>query len=138
MTEGTDGGEHLVFVYGTLRAGFANHGLLAGAHALGRARTVASYALCVDRYPYLAESPARSRIVGEVYGVTPAMLATLDRLEDHPRWYRRRPIAVALDDGDRVVEAECYFRAAPPPPEERGTLVESGDFARVAGAADLV
>ena len=134
MTDASDQGETLVFVYGTLRAGFANHPLLAGARSLGRARTVAAYALFVDRYPYLADEPAVSRVVGEVYAVPPAMLAALDRLEDHPRWYRRRPIAVALDDGAAAVHAEAYFRAQPPPDGERGALVEGGDYATVAGA----
>ena len=49
-----------VFVYGTLRRGGSNHDLIAD-----------------------------GRLLGEVYGVTPSMLQTLDRLEDVPHLYIR-------------------------------------------------
>jgi gamma-glutamylcyclotransferase (GGCT)/AIG2-like uncharacterized protein YtfP len=128
----------LLFVYGTLRSGFGNHRLLAGSRLLGRGRTVAAYALLVDRYPHLVEAPAVSPVVGEVYEVSPATLAVLDRLEDHPNWYRRQPIAVALDDGSPVVQAEAYFRPVPAGRVPSGVLVESGDYATVCGSSGVV
>jgi gamma-glutamylaminecyclotransferase len=128
----------LLFVYGTLRLGSGNHGLLAGSRPLGRARTVASYALFVDPYPHMVETPAVSPVVGEVYEVLPATLAVLDRLEDHPNWYRRQPIAVALDDGSAVVQAEAYFRPVQPGHASSGILVDSGDYAAVRGSSDVV
>jgi gamma-glutamylcyclotransferase (GGCT)/AIG2-like uncharacterized protein YtfP len=53
-------------------------------------------------------------ITGEVYAVDDPTLATIDRLEDHPHFYRRT--AICLADG-RLVEAYLLDRdrAAGPP-----------------------
>lgn len=40
-------------------------------------------------------------VVGEVYNVDVVTLAAPDRLEGHPRFYRRR--SIRLDDGDEVL-----------------------------------
>lgn len=94
--------ETLVFVYGTLRRGEPNHRLLARAAFVREARTAAAYEL-VDLGPFPAMvTGGASSIVGEIYAVDARVLADLDRLEGHPRFYRRT--AVTLDDGD-VVEA---------------------------------
>ena len=53
-------------------------------------------------------------VVGEVYDVDAVTLAALDRLEGHPRFYRRRPIR--LDDGDEVLAyllSPSLFRGQP-------------------------
>jgi gamma-glutamylaminecyclotransferase len=97
----------LLFVYGTLLRGERNHRLLRGAPALGEARTEAAYEL-VDAggYPAMV-SGGTTAIVGEVYAVKGATLAAVDRLEDHPSFYRRTPIR--LMDG-RPVEAYLLDR----------------------------
>ncbi len=90
-----------VFVYGTLMRGEPNHRLLAGADYLGRARTEPAFEL-VDLGAFPAMVPGgRTAVSGEVYAVDDPTLAALDRLEGHPRFYRRR--AVRLDDGTDVL-----------------------------------
>lgn len=77
---------HQVFVYGTLKRGFANHDatLLAGA-LLGVARTVVARPLVVaGRWfsPVLLDEPGNGECVeGELYRVNDAVLAALDRIE---------------------------------------------------------
>jgi gamma-glutamylaminecyclotransferase len=90
----------LLFVYGTLLRGERNHHLLHGATALGEGRSAAAYELLdAGGYPAMV-SGGTTAIVGEVYAVDEPTLAALDRLEDHPSYYRRTPID--LVDGRRV------------------------------------
>jgi len=90
-----------VFVYGTLLAGEANHGLLAGARLVGEGRTRPEYELRdLGAFPGLVPGGARA-VVGEVYDVDAPTLAALDRLESHPRFYCRT--SITLDDS-AVVE----------------------------------
>jgi gamma-glutamylaminecyclotransferase len=143
-------GETLLFVYGTLRRGGPNHALLAASRLVGVATTVERYALFVDDFPYLAPAPAVHRVRGEVYAVDAATLAAIDRLEGHPTWYERRPVAVVLDaaakaaraeagpafaDAPATLACETYFNDRP-----RGRLSASGDYGtelrRMARAAE--
>ena len=134
----SDAREILLFVYGTLRTGGANHGLLAGARLVGAARTVERYALFVDGIPFLAPAPAVHRVRGEVYAVDAATLAEIDRLEGHPTWYERRPVAVVLDAAERETRKRAGPAFADAPPTLRcetyfndrptGTLTPNGDF----------
>ncbi|QDE95989.1 gamma-glutamylcyclotransferase family protein [Myxococcus xanthus] len=97
-----------VFVYGTLLAGLPNHHHLRGARLLGPARTHASFALYdYGPFPALA-SGGRHAVEGEVYEVDALTLAALDRLEGHPRFYQRTPIAL---DGFGLVEAYLFPKA---------------------------
>ncbi|MGD2063612.1 MAG: gamma-glutamylcyclotransferase [Nitrospirota bacterium] len=85
----------LLFVYGTLLRGERNHHLLHDATCLGAARTEAAYEL-VDVGGYPAMVPGgTTAIVGEVYAVDDPALAAIDRLENHPDFYRRTPIHLA-------------------------------------------
>lgn len=55
---------HWVFVYGTLKRGFANHAMLAGATFIGEFRTLNPYPLVVGTHPLrpaLARSPSLTR-----------------------------------------------------------------------------
>jgi len=110
---------HLVFVYGSLKAGFHNHQWLAEHDAtdLGYAVTDARYLMVRgNAFPYLI-NPAHfttpvalpeSPVGGELYRVDDAGLAALDRLEGHPRFYRRELISV--NDG---LQAWAYFLTRP-------------------------
>jgi gamma-glutamylcyclotransferase (GGCT)/AIG2-like uncharacterized protein YtfP len=111
-----------VFVYGTLRRGEGNHRLLAGARCVGAARTAPAFTLRdLGAYPAMLAGGATS-VVGEVYEVDELTLDVLDRLEGHPRFYRREPIALA--DGAHV---EAYLL-----PADRAwgltRTIESGDW----------
>ncbi|MBV9881367.1 MAG: gamma-glutamylcyclotransferase [Gemmatirosa sp.] len=133
--------ETLLFVYGTLRQGGPNHALLARARALGPATTVDRYALFVDGVPFLAPAPAVHRVRGEVYAVDAATLAEVDRLEGHPVWYERRPVAVTLDAAARAAKAAAGLAFADAPPvlacetyfndRPTGALSPNGDYGTI-------
>lgn len=121
---------HLMFVYGTLKRGFANHSALQGATYVADATTVECYPMIVQgQYfsPVMIPEPGQGqRIVGELWEVDDAKLAELDRLETThlPTGYHRTSIVVepsaAQWTGGKTVKANCYFK-----PRERITLVHS-------------
>nr|WP_217911594.1 gamma-glutamylcyclotransferase family protein [Myxococcus sp. AM011] len=85
-------------------SGEPNHRLLRGARIIGPARTQPRFTLHdYGPFPALA-SRGKHAVEGEVYEVDALMLAALDRLEGHPRFYERT--SIALDDAGRV---EAYL-----------------------------
>lgn len=122
--DATSTNKHVVFVYGTLRAGQWNHYLLDGSKYIGMARTKNRYALYGDGIPFLSRTKAISQVTGEVYSVNDATLSRLDELEGHPDAYKREQAEVVLDNG-RELTAWIYFYDT-----VRGDLIESGDFLR--------
>jgi gamma-glutamylcyclotransferase (GGCT)/AIG2-like uncharacterized protein YtfP len=89
-----------VFVYGTLLAGESNHRYLAHARLITETKTVAAFRLYdLGPYPGLVEVGSDA-VLGEVYDVDEPTLATLDRLEGHPRFYVRK--SIVLESGATV------------------------------------
>jgi len=81
-----------VFVYGTLLRGHPNHGHLRGAPFLGPHVTGPAYTMLhLGGYPGVRKG-GRTAVTGEVFRVSRATLARLDRLEDCPRLFVREPI----------------------------------------------
>ncbi len=118
-----DASDTLLFVYGTLRRGFANHEVYLGdALYVGEAITKERFALFVDDFPYLTKSARVSQIVGELYRVDGRTLEHIDCLEGHPDDYRRERIQVLTDLGG-CYSAWTYFY-----PEPRGRLLVSGHY----------
>ena len=112
----------LVFIYGTLRAGEANHGHMAGARYVGPARTLAQFTLVdLGEFPALVEGGA-DVVHGELYEVAPDHLERLDVFEGHPDLYVRRP--VALEGG---AEAFAYLPRDLPDDAPR---IPGGDWKR--------
>jgi gamma-glutamylaminecyclotransferase len=112
-----------IFAYGTLRQGFHNHHYVRDSLFLGAATTCKQYAMYVaEGIPYLMVEEARYHILGEVFRVDAAMLAALDKLEEHPRVYCRQETTVAMEDGRQML-AQVYFAR-----NRQGILAATGDF----------
>ena len=93
-----------IFTYGTLLAGEPNHRVLRGSRCVGPARTPPRFKLVdLGSFPgMLAEG--NTAVLGELYEVDDDVLAALDRLEGHPRFYLRAPIVLT-----GWMRAETYF-----------------------------
>lgn len=111
----------LVFVYGTLLVGQPNHRYLKEAQLLREARTLPTYRLYnLGTFPGLVDG-GEYAVVGEVYEVDEPTLAALDRLEGHPRFYRRT--SIVLEDGTHV---ETYLLT--PEHVEGRPIIASGSW----------
>lgn len=117
---------HTIFVYGTLKRGFANHALMQGGTYIGEATTRLTYPMVVQGKhfsPVIIPEPGQGhRIKGEIWRVDDAHLAKLDILEGvHlPTGYIREKIEVEMKDGDAVADVWVYFK-----PRDRITIIHS-------------
>ena len=100
----------LLFVYGSLKRGFAHHAELSSARFVSEARTLPGYRLVVQGdYPALVEA-ADGVVFGEVFEVDNRLLAALDAFESVPTFYRRSQVRLA---GGEVVDAYFAARTGP-------------------------
>uniref|UniRef100_M3Z5T7 Gamma-glutamylaminecyclotransferase n=3 Tax=Mustela putorius furo TaxID=9669 RepID=M3Z5T7_MUSPF len=114
-----------VFVYGTLKRGQPNHGVLRdranGCAAFrGRGRTLEPYPLVIageHNIPWLLNLPGQGqRVLGEIYAVDERMLSFLDEFEGCPNMYQRTPLRIT------VLEWEGARGASEETPAADGTL----------------
>ena len=110
----------LLFVYGSLKKGFANHHVNTGRHVAGRYRTRERFVLCLHgagEVPCLL-SPAGEgyQVFGELSEVTPDDLARMDLLErvGDADGYERVDIEIERTDGPApiVLQAQAYMKRA--------------------------
>jgi gamma-glutamylcyclotransferase (GGCT)/AIG2-like uncharacterized protein YtfP len=88
-------GRCLLFVYGTLREGEVQHGLLAGAHFLRMVSTApAFYLVEVSPYAALVRGGATS-VTGELYEVDLATRRVIDVERQVPQLFTRETIELA-------------------------------------------
>lgn len=117
---------HTLFVYGTLKRGFANHALMQGGTFVGEGTTRLSYPLVVQgpRFsPVIIPEPGHGhRIMGEIWQVDDAHLAQLDMLESVylPTGYIRDKIEVLKKDGEPIADVWVYFK-----PRDRIAIIHS-------------
>lgn len=93
------------FVYGTLKKGYGNHGVLGNAILLGEAVTDdTTFNMYDGGFPFVSihqnDKDALGRVVGEVYETNRKdIAANLDRLEGYPHLYDKREVDVTTLDG---------------------------------------
>lgn len=98
-----------VAVYGTLKQGYGNHGLIKSAKFVGKGKTKSKYPLRVSGLPYMYDTKGVGHNVDvEVYDCDHWEMIDLDRLEGHPNFYERKVTQIVLDSGE-VVDAWVYF-----------------------------
>ena len=89
-----------VFVDGTLLAGEPDHRHVRRSRLVGEATSADGFALHdLGPVPGMVRATA-GHVRGEVYEVDDATRAALDRLEGHPKFYRRTEID--LDSGETI------------------------------------
>lgn len=126
----------LLFVYGTLRRGFARHSVLQRVHAryVGRGTTQGEL-YDLGEFPGAQKSQSAStRIIGEIYQLpNPARaLRVLDEIEgfrprDPASSLFRRDTAAILLENDKQLTAWVYWLNREPWPTSR---ILSGDYGR--------
>ena len=114
-----------VFVYGTLKQGFSNHGLLRDAVLLSDNSVVTEKHLMLSSSPVPGHgipfvvpssdvpdmSDKFSVIYGEQWAVNDEQLARLDILESHPSWYERKKVIVRDLHTQHISDVWLYFMA---------------------------
>ena len=119
----------LVFVYGTLMSGHGNHRILGGARYVSDASTTDSTWTMVDLHAFPGVlSGGSDSIQGEVYEVNTATVCRMDRLEGHPRFYRRRLVKVTLWDGDGPQHVDAWMYVLPRDRYGSERVVPGGDW----------
>lgn len=113
-----------LFVYGSLKKGFDNHGLLDKyAKRVGKAFTVRKFGMFEDNfgnYPYLVPEPIY-KIEGELYQISRReLLEEIDEFEGSPDYYQREKIKVKTHKG--VKFAYAYIRVDADIPKDQKPL----------------
>ncbi len=142
-----------IFVYGTLKRGEINHGLLDGYARSIEVGWVLGCLYDVGEFPALAEG--KNQVRGEIVRLDPEVmeqvLAVLDRLEncipgdDANSMYTRRTVEVTTITGAREPAYTYFYNPSHPslPPLEQLPEVESGEWhgpqenLGVSGSAEL-
>lgn len=87
-----------LFAYGTLKRDFHNAFYLQGARYLGEFTTDPAYSMySFGTYPAVSEI-GKTAIEGEVYKISEAQLASIDRLEWYPDFYQ--PVMIETSFGE--------------------------------------
>lgn len=121
----------LIFVYGTLKAGFPNAGVNRGEPVAGEFRTVLKLPLVLvgERHtPWMVWQPGQGFAVqGQLVRVDATVLAAMDELEgvhDADGYQRRSLLVVPLaDTADPPIEAQAYVKQ---PAQLRGQSIMAG------------
>lgn len=80
-----------VFVYGTLKKGFGNHGFLKNSKYLGTDMVDDHTLVRGIGFPYMVEMKGGD-VAGEVYEVNKATMEKLDMLEGYPSHYQKKEV----------------------------------------------
>ena len=100
-----------IAVYGTLKYGNGNYyNYLSGSSSfLGDGETLDRYPMICEGIPYVVDSKGLGHHIDvDVFNVDNKTLESIDGLEGHPDWYRRKKVPVRITGG-RIVMAWLYF-----------------------------
>lgn len=112
----------LVFVYGSLRKGFGNHGRLKTAEFIGYGKTVSNGWTMLDLGAFPGVVPGgKTHIFGEIYRCDRECWDGLDSLEGYPSLYNRE--CVEVKSGELLYNCNMYVYQ-----EHKRNVVESGDW----------
>ncbi len=115
-----------LFVYGTLKRGFHNHGIVQHCKFLGEATTKTASFTMYDLGAFPGVSIiGNDKIVGEVFELPDAAtLARTDQLEGHPRFYQRMLVETTL--------GPCYTYIIPTVSAEKrdASVVKTGFWSK--------
>src|SRR5690554_8044142 len=95
--------KNYVLVYGTLRKGGYNHGLMGEAEILANLKLTGFSMVSLGSYPAVyMNNQADKAIHAELYLVDETTFARLDQLEGYPDFYNRSQIEVKLANGQPI------------------------------------
>ena len=102
--------DNLVAVYGTLKKGYSNYySYLTSSKHIGKGETNEKYPLVISGLPYLIEEKGKGHNVEvDVFKVSGTVLSQLDRLEGHPKWYKRKQVEMRMSSG-KILVCWIYF-----------------------------
>lgn len=98
---------HLVFVYGSLKAGFGNHRLLSSSEFVSTGELDNAELYSLGGFP--AVIVGNDSVSGEIYEVDEATLKALDALEGHPRFYKRETHLISCHSMNGTLPCHVYF-----------------------------
>lgn len=105
---------HLVFVYGSLKAGYHNHHVLANSAFLGTGTTLPAFQMIsFGSFPALIQGDKAYE--GEIYQVDNKTFQELDWLEGYPDFYNRHEESIEQANGEMI---KCWVY----------TLANQGDY----------
>jgi gamma-glutamylaminecyclotransferase len=87
-----------MFVYGSLKKGYGNHGFVETSHFVGEAVTEPKFTMISYGFFPACLTDGVTEIKGEVYDVADSVLARMDRLEGVPDFYQRIRVATSLGE----------------------------------------
>lgn len=101
--------DNLVAVYGTLKKGYNNYNsYLRRSVYLGGGVTTDKYPLIIRGLPYMVNQKGMGHNVEvDVFKVSDEVLENLDRLEGHPKWYKREEVEINVKG--KVLSCWVYF-----------------------------
>lgn len=120
-----------LFVYGTLRQGFGNHGLIRHCQKIADATIPAT--LHVSGWLPMITHPVEPnhRVMGEIYElIDQETVRRVDRLEGHPDWYCREEVEAVTPDGQNMT-VWAYFMP-PDRLDSNNAVADGGDYAKLA------
>lgn len=97
-----------LFVYGTLKRGFYNHGLIKDQDFVSAAKTEPGFIIYMNGVPEMVRE-GEKEVLGEFFKLDEKTFELVDRLEGHPIYYKRDIILIELEDGTKT-KAWAYLR----------------------------